>query len=203
MLGNFTQVHVECIHKYLQVRKYTKKYIHVGCWVIKLLGCSPSLRLFTPLLYTWFTKSFVTVVHVDNCSSSFEPRRLYVDHGIRTIVQHSLIIIDNCSAQLVVADKKWALFQQDSVANGGERRMYIGSIAQEITGRHIATSYIATANIATAYIAARRSLPGILRGGEYIAAQSKRHDALQEPTLSMVRSKEPLFIFDILSNLVF
>ena len=96
----------------------------VVCWVIKLLGCSPSLRLFTPLLYTWFTKSFVTVVHVDNCSSSFEPRRLYVDHGIRTIVQHSLIIIDNCSAQLVVADKKWALFQQDSVANGGERRIY-------------------------------------------------------------------------------
>ena len=111
------------------------------------------------------------------------------------IVQHNLTIVDNYGAQLAVADKKGALFLSFSrtawrMVGKGE---YIGSIAQKITG----------SNIATAYIAARRLLPCILRGGEYIAALSKRHGALQEPTLALVRSKKPLFIFDALCSLVF
>ena len=43
---------------------------------------------------------------------------------MRRIVQHNLTMVDNCGAQLVVADKKGSLFQLDSVANGGERRIY-------------------------------------------------------------------------------
>ena len=62
-----------------------------------------------------------------------------------TIVQHNLTIVDNCGAQLAVADKKGALFLSFSrtawrMVGKGE---YIGSIAQKITGSNIATAYIA------------------------------------------------------------
>ena len=112
---------------------------------------------------------------------------------MRTIVQHNFTIVDNCGAQLAVADKKGALFQPDSVANGGERRIYWLDCPEDHRQQYCHCLYCRAQIIATR----------ILRGGEYIAALSKRHGALQEPTLALVRSKKPLFIFDALCSLVF
>ena len=113
---------------------------------------------------------------------------------------------NNFSAQLDHSRQLWrttcgcgqergslSLFQPDSVANGGERRIYWLDCPEDHRQQYCHCLYCRAQIIATR----------ILRGGEYIAALSKRHSALQEPTLALVRSKKPLFIFDALCSLVF